>query len=1050
MNKKIKITITSIIIAFVCLLIVFFKPVLSYGIVAYLNSHTKSYEKSSIATFKKFEIKNRKLFLKGVNISAKDKYSIEIDRLDIGFKFHFFRPKIITNICISKPNVTVYKNDNFDFSYKASKKSFFSTLINIEKANINFIDHGEKVKQLLVDLSNISENSSKLEMRFDQESSKKICIDINQIENRDVFSLYLDEIEMSNINEIISFFNVNLFQDLKGIANGIVVVGAERGKICKFFTNLDFVNFSFLNPKTNLKFDCNNFRLETNYPDTLNQKSSSFLDFIKYDFLKETQIRLHFENLTVLTSKKSNFSKIEGSFSYNPNLGSKLNILGKIENEKSFDFQINSKAYSASSFANWLDFNFSFDDNKTKICFSAKEINDFYNLHLSFENIKPHIFKAFQDLVSKSIEELNDFKYIDGDLSFCIDTRVNQRGVSKVFLTDLLVKDFDFQKDNIKGFISKVEGKSSFDLSKKNFLDKFFSDIKISPSNFNINKKQITDFSAKIFALDGSFQSSSIACFIEDIETKAEIKGPINTFSASIFAKGMLPNLEDSFISEISLRRKLNNYQLSGNFQVLDGQEMVFGFDLEKLFIFNLQELKTSIQKLWLRAEKLKLNKWPKVIDSDLDIDGIANIAMFYDKEKLELQIKGENLSYKNPYIDLRIDKVGNLNDFVFEGDNFINVTLDNKLLSCNIFDFQGRCFLPKFDVDFDIKNAVVKIDENILSAKIQSKAQGVDFDGLVSFDFSKQYPLLNIETNGVSNVKSMQNLLKHFDFSNELDLSGDVVANGKITTYFDTDPKIFYSLAFDVSNAAYQINEKTLVKNIEAKAKVTSDDIFTFSNFIADLEVGTQTYAISCPVFEKNKDKISFDFRLEKQTFDFLRLIGDFIKKDDSYELDLDKNLSHIASEKFRDLNLLIDENFNVKNFHCTSNLNSYAFISMLQFVVDSGSIFMDDVNINSIIQSKHSGELLTTCDLKDNKDLYFELKSKNFKILDKKLDNFCLKGKKTLSHIEIQKLMFNDFESALFLNIDQNKLKINDWTLKRKDELFLKMNGTYVQDTS
>ncbi|NGX52318.1 MAG: hypothetical protein KR126chlam5_00615 [Candidatus Anoxychlamydiales bacterium] len=1047
MKRVKKVLFTAILITLSCLFVLFFKPIVSYGVATFLNSFSKSIIKGSNLTFKNIEIRSKRIILNKVNVKSDKKYEVKIEKIDIDFKFKLFRPCVVADISIINPDITIFKNEKWDINLSKKKSRFLSCFVKIDKGNISFADD-EIVKKICFDFSYERAATSKLNLFLEENCSKKISVDINRVDNKIMFSTHLDEVNISNIGEIINFFNLKPFQDLKGFVKGILVVGVENSKVASFFTNLDFINLSFVSPKTHLSFDCKSFKIEGSYPDSFSSNKITLLDSLKYDFLKESKLRLNFEDLTVLTPRTSVFSKINGFFSYNPNLGSKLNVLGKIENEKKFDFQINAKAYTASAFSNWLDLECLIDDNKTKISLAAKEVEDYYNLHLSFNNIKSHVFEAFQDLLYKSFDKISDFKYVDGNLSFCIDSRFNEKGFNKVFVTDLSVKDLDFQKSNINGFVSSIEGKSSFDLSDNNFLDNFFADIRILNSNFNINQKKIKNFNAKIFALDGAFESTSGSCLIEKIKAKVDIKGPIKEFSAKILSKGTLNDFDETFFSEIACKRKDKEFHFSGNLQVSDGEAAVFGFDLEKLLVFSFLDLKNNLKKGWFRAEKINLNKWPKILGSDLLIDGKANIAAFYSNEKLSFQLKGENLSYVSPYINLNIDKVGDLNDFVFENDNFISGTLNNKILNCYIPSFQGICSLPKFDVIFDLKDATLQVSDNVLKADLKTISESVDLDGSVTFDFSKKYPLLNIETSFLSNIESFQNLLKHFDYSNEINLLGEIKGKSKITSIFEEDTKTFYSFDFNFNNGSYKINEKATLKNIKAKATYNSDDNLSFSKLLGDLNVGDKTYLVSFPTFKKIKDEIDFDLRLEKDIFDLLRLKGKFVKKDGLSHLALDKDFSQLFGEKFKVLDFSIDESFNIDKFKLISNLSSFAFISSFQFLLDFGVLGRDNINILSLIQSKHSGDILATLNLDENKELLFDMESKNFKLLNKKFENFSLKGKKAKSNLEIQKLIFDDIESSIFVDTSSEKINIKDWSLKKKDELFLKMNGIYDQN--
>ncbi|NGX28298.1 MAG: hypothetical protein K940chlam1_00473 [Candidatus Anoxychlamydiales bacterium] len=1050
-RKRKNFFIISILIAIICLIVLFSKPIFSYGVRALLRVATKNTIGGEIK-FKNFELKHRKIVLNKVNIKSKGFFDIEADKLDIELEFQLFKPKIKADIYCDSPKLTIYKNKSWDINLPSQKGgSFLSFFLNIDKGVIDFVDNKTKLKKVNFDFSHHFTSVSKLDLFFDEEVNKKVTIDINQTGEDKDFSCHLDELDTSHVSDILEFFNIDLFQNMKGFARGVVVFGIEKNKIAKFFTNLDLLNFSFINTTTDLSFNFKSLRIEMSYPDFLCKNKNLLLDLIKYDFLKNSKIRLNFDDLTILTSKKSSFSNINGSFSYNPNLGSKMDIEGKIENEKTFDFQIASKAYIASSYSNWLDLDLLLDDDKTKVFVSVKQADDFYNLHLLFDNVRSHIFQAFQDLLSKSVRQIDDFNFNDGNISFCIDSRVNKKGIDKVFVTDLTGNDFDFQKNEIKGFIHHIDGKSSFDLSEKNIFDKFFSDLKITEASFEIADKKIKDLNAKIFILDGFFQSSTVSCDINEIKSLATIKGHIKEFDVLLNLDGKIKGLDDTFSSTVSCKRKKNNYLFYGNIQISDAQEAVFGFDLDKLLILDFKDFQKHLTKAWIRAEKIFLHKWPKILDQDIILDGLANIAAFYNKKKLSLQIKGEKLAFKNPYINIKIDKIGNVNDFIFEGNGYIKATFEKDQLSCDLPAFSGQCFLPKFGLLLDLKEAKLVVNKNILKAKVKSVSQDVTLNGDILFDFSKKYPLLTIDIKDISSdIISMQKLLKHFDFSSDENILGSITGNSKIITSFEDDTKAFYQVNFNIFDGAYKINDKTDIENLKTSLSYSSNQDFVFSDLIANLKLENKSYTLTCPKLNKTKDVLDFDLRLENNVFDLFRFKGNFFKKQNVFCLNVDKDNTHIFSHKFKDFNILIDEKFNIESLEANLKLNSFAFISGLQFLLDSGICPINNVDLFTYIQSKHAGDLDIAFSLDEKNVLAFDVLSKNLMILNRKFNKFIVKGKKSGDQIEVQKFKLDDFEASLALNTLKEALKIEDCVFKKKDELFLKMNGVYDSKAS
>lgn len=1048
-KPKKKIIFYSIFISLICLVVLFIKPICFYSFSSFLNVITKKSINSNIK-FTNLKLKNKKIILKNVAIISEKNFKVDVDKIDIGLNFKIFRGKIKGDIFLNNPHIILYKNAEVFSGIKYKKSKIFSYFLKVNNALVDFVENDKIVKQINFDYSNSSSNVSKLDIFFEKNNSNKVSIDINKVDESKCISLNLQDTETSHINDIFQFFNFDICRDLKGKATGAVLIDLEKNKISRFFTNLDFSNFSFVNPQSLLKFDFQKLKLETSYPN-INENESLILKKIKWNLLKETKFRINFENLSIITSRQSSFKNVSGSFTYNPNLGSKINVQGKIENDKIFDFQIDAKAYFTSNFSNWIDINFNFDDKQTNISLNAKEVEDYYNLHLLFKNIQSHIYLAFQDLLCKTFNQIDNFNFKSGNVNFCIDGRYNKNGFDKIFITDLKLNNFDFQKDKIKGFISKLEGKSSFDIISNKFWNKFFCDIKIYEGFLVINHQKVDDINAKIFAQDGVFQTSSLSCHINNNQTNAEIKGKVDEFNILLHSKGKLKESKDNFAIGLSCKKKNSNYLFSGKFKTSDGQEAVFKFDLDKLFVFSFEDFKKNLSKGWIRAEKIELEKWPKILELDTQIKGKANIAAFYRKNKLHLRLKGENLSYKNPFIDVTISKIGSSNNCVFEGDNYLNAYLENNILSCDFPSFEGSCFLPKFNLQFDVKKGKIVIDKNILKAKLNTISQNVNLNGLLTYDFSKKYPVLTIDVEEYnSNISSMQKLLSHFGFKKELNVIGKVKGNSKIISSFEETTSTFFNINFDFSEGKYQINDKTLLENLSALASYSSDDNLTFTNLKGDLKLQNKKYIVKCPLFNKTKDQFDLDLRLENSLYDLFRLKGSFVKKENKYFLCLDNEKTHFFGEKINNLDFSFDENLNIDQFKMFSEIKVFNFISALQFVIDLGFLPIENIDLLTVLKNKYGGVLDFNLKLDENKNFNFDISSKNLEIFDNKLKDFCFKGTKSQNQISIQKINFDDIDSSLLINIEPNLLKIKDCVLKKKDSLFLKINGNYSQATS
>ncbi|MFA6119316.1 MAG: hypothetical protein WCT85_01420 [Parachlamydiales bacterium] len=1038
MKKKI---VFFVLILVSSLFLIFSRQVLNFGIISFLDVFTKKAISSKI-TFKSIDIKKRKIVLRKVNLTSSDKFNVAAEELDIKFKLKFSKFKLLMILDCNEPKISLFKNKNILEDIHIKDSRFFSILFNVNDGKINLIENDKILKQIYFDFRS-SSLVGKFNLFFDKELKDNISLDINANGVKKTFSANLEKVDSSNLNEIISFFDIKYLEKISGLLSGKAVFELQNLEVCNFFTNLECSNLIFTNPNTKLKFDFKYLKFEGSYPD-FSQNNSLFFKNLKSNFLKSTKLRLNFDDLAIYTEKNTVFSNIKGAFSFNPSLGAKLFLNGNINDEKMHPFEIDSKAYISSAFSNWLDFDFKLDD-KSIICLKAKEIESSYNLHLSCNELKYNFFNDIQDLLCGYYSKIKDFKFNDGNLSFSIDTRFDEKGLNKVFITDFELKNIVFEKSSFGGSVSKLEGKSSFDFSANNFWDTFFSDIKIDKASFSYNQKKIEDLNANIFITDGVFQSSNVVCLIEKSLTDAQIKGRVDEFNMLLQSKGMIKDTKDSFESYVSCQKKSDKYLFSGNIKISDGQDAAFGFDLNKLLIFNYKDFKNALEQGWIRAEKVIFNKWPKILSYNLNLDGIGNFAGFYKNNKLHFQLKGEGLRYANENIDLIIDKIGDVNEFLFENDKYIDGYLDGSSLSCEVPEVRGRCYLPKFDVAFELNDIKTSVVQNILTSKVKAVSEDVKLDGEVIFDFSKQKPLLKIDVKEFhSDIESFQRLLKHFEYEYKLSITGQIDGFGKVITYFDNPVDNYFNISFDISNASCKINQKSTFKNLSLKGRCSSDQM-EFYNIYSDLALENKTYKINCPILRKTDNDLIFDLRLENNIFDLLRLKGKFLKENKGYKLCLDDVNSHFFNQKLNGLELVLNQDLKFDNFKFNSKTDSYILMSQMQFLLDLGFVPMDALDLSDLIKTKHLGSLDIKLSLNEKKELIFDASAKELVLFGMEFQNFLFKGKTEESNIEIQAFNFNDYESSFLLQLGKDQLQIKDCTLKKKDGLFLKMQGSF-----
>ncbi|MBN2478828.1 MAG: hypothetical protein JXA94_01230, partial [Parachlamydiales bacterium] len=1054
-NKKTKkkpFNYKKLLIFIFCFIIVIFsaKPIFNWSLTSLIKISSKKLTNHNIS-FKTYKIRNKTIILKDVFFFDKNRTLAHTDEIDLLINYKIIKPKITADILVKNPNISLFKKDDLKLKiHPANKSKIFSYTLKIENGQINLLNKENEKKIVYFDFLKKDAFLSKFQISFDKE--KIIPIDINRINKKISFRTTLDEIEVFHLNDLLSFFNKKIFEEIDGQANGLMVVDIENDKLTNFYANLDLVKLKAKNLNTDLTCEMDKLHFELEYPDCNNEIFDSiYLDFLKNDILKSTRLRAEVDNLSVISPNKTVLTDISGFLSFNPGFGFKMNFLGKGENFKKFNFEIFSKAFFSSSDSNWLDLNFSFDDLSNKISLKTKQIEkDDYLLSVQFDNLMPHIASAFQDVLSKVFPEVKKAKFLNGEINLIADAKFSKVGFEQVNLSDLKLNNFEFEIfKNFKGFISKLEDKSSFNLKHENFWDKFFSDLKIYSAYFDINGNKITDFNTQMLIADGNFQSSYASLFINNMKSEITFDGNIENFNMLSKTKGKLKHFKDDFSVIMTCLRRNQKYQCSGNVQIEDNQDAVFEFALNKAFVFNFQDFKNSISSFWIRAEKVKLHKWPKIFDYNLDIDGLANLFVFYKNEKLTCQIKGENLKYKNDYIDVSIKNIGNINNHIFEDKKCIEAIYQNNKLFTYFPKFEGSCKLSKYDLLFDLKDSKIDVMDNVLYAKLPNcSALDVNLDGNVCFDFRKKCPLLKITVNEFnSSIKSFQNFSKKFDFSSDLPLEGSIFGKSEISLAFSDKLQTSWNIELNIKDAFYQVNKFSKLENIFAKARYSSfDDKFEIiDKFTADLNLNNKILKLNCPIFIKKNQNYSFDMRLEKNIFDIFRIKGKLLKIDNKYQLKLSKK-SHFFSEDLTNLDLVLNENFSIDQLNFKQNESFYSFFSKLQFLIDLNFLDFKNLNLDFLKNSYTNGDIKYQIFLDDTKKLTFEFLSKKLKILNSNFERFYLKAYKDNSQILVEKIHLDDFDGNIALDIKDDFCKFQNIEIKKKEALFLKMKGNYL----
>ncbi|NGX56279.1 MAG: hypothetical protein K1060chlam5_00517 [Candidatus Anoxychlamydiales bacterium] len=1038
--KKNKLILTSILIGIFLIIIIFAKPTLCFCVSSFLKFKAKTTLKSDLK-YDSLKIKNHKIVLENVSLHSKNRKTFDSILVEIDFKLNFKNFSFKKDIFVSNPNIFIYKsNEKKTLNTSSFNNKLFSYKLNVENGSLNFIDQ-KNVKTIYFNFFQKNEHSSSIEFNFDKNNSF-IVNHINE-DYKDLYTMDFNDLDIVHLQDILNFYDYKY--DLLGTLKGIVSLEVTNKKILSFFTNVDFKNIEFIKKDTNLKGVIDFLHLELNYPDNDLNQSTILSKFLNNKILEMTKIRFNGENLNLISNDLSKLSNTDFNFSFNPNIGSKFKINGILENdEKNIkdNFEMDSKGFITSNFSNWLDINLNFKNN-SKIIFKSKQIaKDVFILHTDIDHIKTQNIEIIKNIYEGLNANSKKFSLVNGVISSSIDARVDDLGINKVFLTNLNGENIEFKYGNLHANINSIYGKAQFDFSLKDPLDNFFTDIKINNSTLKFLDSNLKNINIKLQTLDGFFQSSLMNAYLDGIFINLDLKGHIKEFNLISKLEGKLNKLEDRFSSIISCKRKKNSYSYSGNIQISDEQDAVFGFELNE-FLLNKNDFAKLIINGWIRAEKINLDKLSKVIDLKENICGICNIAAFFEKDNISFQIKGKDFKYKSPYINVNIDKIGNLKSFVFEENSCIKGSYKDGKITAAFPNFKGNIYLPKYDLLFDIKKAKMNISQNKIFAKIfDATSNLVNMNGDVIFDMSiDDIYKLDISASYFSKIEDFKRFASYFEIKDDFNLYGNVDGNCNISSsFFDNQIDFKWDISSNVKNGEYKINGKSNINNLNFSISYFSEfDKIEVANLNANLNLNNKKYFIKAPYIVKNKDELSLDVRVQNKIFDILRVVSTIHFLQNKYKCSIDEKLSHFYFEKFNVNDLVFLKNFKIDTFSLSNKSSAKNFFSKLSFLIDLG---LDDIDLNLDKFLNSKGNISYT--ISKNKNLSIEVSSDNLDVMNSKINNFNFLAYTKNNVFHVEKCNFYDVESKFNLIFSDKNINISDFILK-KDGLKFELEGLY-----
>ncbi|MBI5346276.1 MAG: hypothetical protein HZB76_03960 [Chlamydiae bacterium] len=1005
-RKKILILLSILILGF----FLFEKNLVSYT----ASSFVKFFAKKSLGqefSFKSLRFNDGLIVFEDAKLGNQKGLNATSEKIFFKVHFNFSRPFFLIDMHLKKPSIEIKKDDLSKAFVKLPFSSLVQYAFNVEEGCISY-------------------------------NGQKIVFNYNQKEKKAEFE-FLD-LDLSKIND----FNLKQAQIFKGKVSGSFscVMQNNEFKNLKINATIKDLFASFNEYALGAKID--KLQIKGEIPKLDNQ--FSLLDFFIKPAFSNSKIKIDIDNLALLDKQNITLlDQVKGSFYYDQLIGQKVKLEGFVSKNHPFKASLN--VYYP---ALWNEFTL-FLDNKKIIAINSKEIEkDKWEAKMAFEEVDASCFSRFQEFCSNPL--FKDLKVEKGFFSAFLNCKFDKNSIGKVFISDLKVKDLSIASTNneITYLLDNLESKFAFDLSEEDFWQTFSAELKIFKSAIEINQKKISNINSEIQIRKGVFFPSLVSLSFEKIKADIELKGPVKEFNLLAKMKGFFTSLDESISCVVYCKRKESGFSFSGNFQALNAEDIVFGFDIDHLFSFLSFDIKQILPKMsggWVRAENISLDKWSSLFKTTFPINGRASIAAFLKKDELFLQAKALDLEVKTPDFAFKIDKIGDLDSFLFEEGKCIEVVFQNGKWTGTSPAFKGYFYLPKLGLRFDLKEAKLQLENDIIDASLNlAESSKMQFKGNATFDLNKLKLNLQME-DFFGDLKDLQQFALHFGPFDKLPIEGKIQGSGMINfECLDEKSLIDWKIFANVKEGYLPINPNVQIKNMQFDFEFDSqNEEVNFSNVDGKFILKNKIYNIACPLLYKLGQKWEFDIRLANDLVDILRLCGDAKQEKGVFDFCFDKEKSLVFLEPFKTLDLKIKDGA-VTDFKIEANPFSKNFFLQIEHLLDLGILPIKNLSFAPIFNIPMQGDFHYQICLDENKNIICNLSSGNFKIGSEVFDKIELIAKKQNDVWQIEKFKANDFDAQFLLQPQEGKLKISQCNLKKEESFFCNLEGEFLENSS
>lgn len=870
------------------------------------------------------------------------------------------------------------------------------------------------------------------------------------------------------------------WQISSGVFEGELHLGITTNNIIQYFKS-DFQCTNFLARKKAkqdiVKFDA--LKVSAYLPLDIERKfcvtKICFPELIKELAYASDVVNGQYCFLNPSTQSYWEIKNFHGKTHFNLELSPSVNFSGDmVKDGSAYPFDLTAKGLIESEKNWWLQLDLAMGSQPkqthTNIFLTLLEDSTMYT-KIFFKELGTTKLNMFQDLLQIKFPSLEKVCLEEVKLSTDLHLMVKSKNIKMLLFDHVKISRLKGNlQDNFqtKFMCEDLEGKMHLHFPLVSEFESLYSNLYFK--NFDLSQVHkdktfhLNQASGKLQLEKSGLKESFIEGIFEGVRTKLNLEGPIEKLNLFLSCELLEKHIASSFETEVIKRsqsiKKLSglsaNILLEKNeisscegglnffFQDQSVESLEFGFEVsdyaaliksitkKKLNgILGWFESKSLSESTYLRIVKAFHQKWDAFgcmkfkgtfDDKKLKFTASSNEEVFYDSEDVSVWV---DASFDQPAI-------GN---FVFEYDNLI-WDISIPLNRAKVLD-------KKFELVFHKVIADLKIQGTKLFAEnISGFCENIYFQGALDLDFKNPNWLsLNLYPKHADGQASdFQKFLRHFpDFKNfDLPIEGFIKThqhNFIQTSYNQVESKQNSRFSFRLENGTFDVSEKSKFSDLNCEiAFDTSSGILEVKDLKGNVDFSSlshkKNYQLNFQkllLSTKNTPFWDIDVRFESKTYDVLRLVGRVNCLENSYDIDVDKQLSHFFNSKFSEFHLVLDKDFLVKNCKINSVLQLSEMGNKCSVLGGLGLFSIPDFFLEDSLLETFEGDLNFSCSYEElTNQMVVESSGERVKFGKLVFEDFQFHALKEQNRFIVNKCHSNQFK--LFTLAEKEK---NIWNL-------------------